>query len=456
MFLSVEPGMWLIVAISILSVMTTGAIAQEATYYPPRLYPGVNVVTITNPRGIDRITARSSRRTTVDVPSLNGCPTKVDVRITVNSSATGEEVDFTLFDCDGHFASQTLQSMENWTILHERTGRVELGRDTCLRCRIESSDDRIVDSIVVRDPRFTVRMPSPRGPWRVEGGIPFNYQVCYRPTRVDTTTEMIRLYIRRDYASGGLTNYVIEKPITAVGVLPPEPKPVVRNEPQLPALPPLEDPTTFRNIVMPTAEPVEKGKFFLGTYDLAGWLAGYGATDRLTVIGGGAFVPEFIGRVAVGTIGGKYELVRTDQLRLAAGFQYGYSSTAESNISASTPFAVISYGDRRNRISLAAGYSWKHHTTPQESFERNASIVAIGGDFTIARGWKLAAETYMIESSGLAPLALTARYFTERFALDFGFGIDLSGGNDVRSTGTLSGEIRDLRIAPILSAIWVW
>jgi hypothetical protein len=429
-------------------------------YYPQQIYPGVNVITVTNSQGIDRIVARGGRHTAIDVPTISGCPTKVDVRVTVGSATTSENVEFTVFDCQGGFSSQTLESREKWTILHEKTGNVEVGRDTCLLCKVQSPDGKLIDSIVVSDPRFSVRMPSASGPWRVQGGVDFNYQVCYHAARIDTSTEIVRIYLHRDYANGGFSQYVIEKPVTAIGAppLPPPPK-VVKRTSQPPPLPPLEDPTTFRNIVMPTAESLARGKWFVGTYDLAGWLAGYGVTDRLMLMGGGAAVPDFISRVVVGTIGAKYDLVNvdisgTDQFMVAAGYQYGYSSTVQSNISASTPFAVLSLGDRSRRLSVAAGYTWKVHTTPSETFNRNAYVIAIGGDYTIARGWKLAAETYVIESSGVAPLAVTLRYFTDKFAFDAGLGLDLNNTITVKGTSSLAGEIDNFRVAPLLSAVW--
>jgi hypothetical protein len=431
---------------------------SQPEFYPERIYPGENIITITSERGIERIVTAGSRFTTVSVPKIQECPKSVNVGVTVRRATTNEQVEFTVFDCDGRFTTHTI-SAENWTVREEFTGNIVVGKDTCLDCRIESGEGKLVDSIVVSDPRMHVEMPAPsNGPWQVQGGVDFHYRVCYRATEVDTSRESIRLYIRRQYPNGGLTHYVIEKPILAVGVLPPPPKEQPKPRPRLPELPPLRDPTTFRNILMPTAEPVERGRFFVGTYDLAGWLAGYGVTERLTLMVGGAFVPEFISQLAMGTVGAKFEALHSDMLQGAVGFQYGYSSTAESDIAASTPYAVLSLGDHEQRISLAAGYTWKRHTlaSTKEVFDRNAAVVAIGGDLTVARGWKIAAETYFIESSGIAPVAVTVRRFGEHFAVDLGVGIDVSHVGSVTGTGTLSGEIRDLRIAPILSAIWVW
>lgn len=428
------------------------------TYYPEKLYPGDNVVTISNPSGIERIQTRSTAQTTVSVPEISGCPTEITVRVRLETAVGSESATFTVFDCDGVFTSHTITS-ESWTIQHEQTGNVWIGRDTCIQCEIRTADPKVVDSITVSDPDMSVRLPSKTGGRWLATGDNFKYQVCYRASRTESRTEVIRLYIRREYPNGGLTQYVIEKPVTVRGVPapePPRPKPLSRRDSLAALRPPRVDPTTFRNIVMPTAESVPKGKMFLASYDIAGLLFGYGVTDRLTVIGGGAFVPEAISRLLLGTVGARYELVREGDLRVSAGFQFAYSSVPESDITTSAPYGIVSYGDRESRLSAAFGYSWKRHVTPGETFNRNAALLAIGGDVTIGYGWKLAAETYIIESSGLAPVAATVRWFNDHLAIDAGLVVDLAGGADVKSTGTLSGEIDHLAVGPVLSAVWVW
>lgn len=426
----------------------------RTTIHPTEIYPGQNVITIKNENGIDKIRVRTTSKTSAEVPPVSGCPTSVEVRVQVDDPTTSEQLDLTVYDCNGAFTTSTLRG-QNWQIRKEYTGKVVLGRDTCLQCEIITTEARLVDSIVVNDPNFRVIMPAGGPPWRAVDNE-FKYKVCYRPDSVENVREVIRIYIRRDQPSGGMTHYMIEKPVTAAAVPPPPPKeppPIKASD----TLPRLEDPTTFRNILMPTAESLGRGRFFAGTYDIAGAVAGYGLTDRFTMLLGSVTVPSFISRLLVVTVGGKYEVYDNGPFKAALGFQFGYSSTLESDITTSAPFGVLSYGDRANRISIAGGYSWKHHATRNEgSFERNAYIVAIGGDMTIARGMKLAAETVVIESSGILPAALTVRWFGDRYAFDAGLGADLRSGGSVRGTGTLSGEITNLRIAPVLSFLWKW
>lgn len=425
--------------------------SATTTIYPTRLYPGENVITVTNAAGIDKIRFRASSHTTVEVPAISGCPRTIDVRISVNNATSGESVDLTVYDCNGTFGTQTLLA-ENWTIRREFTGEVEVGRDTCVMCEIVTTDEKMIDSIVVDNPLFRVVVPPGGPPWRAIGPD-FKYSVCYAPDSVGTLEEKIRIYVHRGQPNAGLTQYVIVKPITATAIPARE---VVAEPEAVDTLPPLEDPTTFRNILMPTAESAGNGRFFLGNYDLAGWIFGYGFTDEFTGLLGAVAVPDVISRLLVATVGGKYEVVHDSDIRMAVGFEYTLSSTAESDITVASPYALFSLGNRARRITVGAGYNWKHHRAGEQEFNRNAYVLTLGGDYTIARGWKVAAETYVIESSGLTPVVVTVRWFNERFAFDGGLFLDLAGSNDVRGTSTLSGEIRHLSILPTLSLIWTW
>lgn len=437
---------------------------QVPLLYPTKVYVGDNVVTIRSSKGIESIRATPTHNVTAITPPISGCPTEAQIRIRVATATDAQGIDLLIHYCDGSFRTETIQR-ENWTIRHERTGPVDVGRDTCLRCEIVTPTGKIVDSIVVPDSRFHVEIPGGAGPWNAppsEQGRPsLNYTVCYRPAGVEIIEQKILLYIRRDQPNGGLTQYVIEKPISAIGALPIEQTipPLLSRRDSLrrleELLPPLVDPTTFRTVLVPTAETLDHGDLFVGSVDVAGVLAGYGVSDDLTVIAGGAFVPSFIQDVSVLSIGLKGRVVQEGGVQAGIGAQIALSSGTESTIRLAAPFAVVSYGDRASRLSAGIGYAWKKHRLSEGmEFNRNAVIATLGGDLTIDRGWKLAAEAYYIESSGLAPLTMTARWFNASLAIDFGFMIDLGGGNDIRSTGPLTGEITDLRIVPLLSAIW--
>lgn len=459
-----------LVVIGLLAVLLLPAIiaaqpAEGTRYYPQEIYPGENIVTITNAAGIERVTFRSSSGVKVSAPRVLGCPTTLDVRVTVDNAVAEESVSFTTYDCRGRFASSTLAS-DNWTIFHHTIGPLAIGRDTCTDAQVSIGTDggggapdseKVIDSMVSDHPSVRIVMPPKEGGrWTARTGEPLPYQICFTAERPDTIDTELRLYVHRRQPHQGLTNYLIAKPVTALAYEPPPPPPPKKPDPNAPPpLPPLVDPTTFRNILMPTAETLPKGRLFVGNFDIAGWLGGYGITDNLMIMGGGAFIPEFVQRVAVGTIGAKFNALSIGPIEASVGAQYAYSSS-ESDISVFAPYGVVSVGNRASRLSLAASYSWKHHKSELAEFDENATIVAIGGDVTVKRGWKLALETYFIEKSGLQPITLTSRWFGERIAFDLGFIVDLKGENRIESTGTLSGEIRDLRAAPLLSLVMVF
>lgn len=451
---------WFLKALPLLLVQVAAinSVVAQVKTYPTILYNGENIITIKHPQGIERIRAAGTRGVQPFAPNVTGCPKEVNVRVLVLNSSPQETVTFTVFDCNGNFSTIDITS-ENWTIRHERSGPVMIGRDTCLQCFISTSDDREVDSIFVANPQYRVIMPpKEHGKW-IARGDDFKYQVCFRAERVETRTDTIRLAMRRGQPNGGLTQYTIEKPITtrSIPVPPPPPPPKVSKKDSIRALlPPLIDPTTFRNIIMPTAESLGKGKAFVGSYDVVGLIGGYGITDRITVLGGGTYVPAAISQLLVGTIGAKWEFLREGNLSFAVGGHIGYSSIPESDITLAAPFTVASYGDRESRLNLAVGYTWKHHVTPFETFNRKAAVLGIGGDITLARGFKMAAEGYVLESSGIAPVVVTARWFGERWAFDAGLGADLANTEGLVFTSTLGGKVEKVAIAPIVSFLWKW
>ena len=432
--------------------------SQSIEVDPPVLYNGENVITIRSSQGIERIAPSPTRNVRVETSLgfLRGCPNSVVVRAFVASPSTDETLNLTVYLCDGSIKIANIQNRK-WTIRHEYTGKVELGADTCIDCFIESTVGMFLDSISVSASGLRVEIPALRaghGKYQVRGGKRFPYQVCYRPEREERLTDTILLHFQRDFPGGGLESYVIQKPITLEAVLPPpppEPEKIAK-----PALPALRDPTTFRNIVMPTAESPAKGSLFYGNFIVVGSVGGYGLSDRVSLLGGGVFVPGFIGPLYVGTLGLKYEFFRTDNFRAAAGGQVAFSSTEDSDIRTIAPYVVSSYGNAEHRLTAVLGYGLKRHVTSLETFDRNALTFAIGGNTTVTRGWKLAAETYIIETSGIAPLLISARSFNNSFAFDFGLGIDLVGGSEIIFTNGLSGEIEHLAIAPFLSAMWVF
>ena len=210
----------------------------------------------------------------------------------------------------------------------------------------------------------------------------------------------------------------------------------------------LSDPTTFRTVLMPTARSIGEGRSFVASYDVAAVVAGYGLTDRITLLGGVLYVPPSISYALDLTAGGRYEFYTDGVIRSAAGVQFNYSQSDSSGITLAAPYVVTSLGDDDQRASLLVGYSFRRHKpVGRGTFDRQAVILGVGGDYRIGHHWKIAAEGYLIQDSDYQPIVATMRYFGESFALDFGLGIN---------PRLLQGNVNGLGIAPVLSGVWVF
>lgn len=433
-------------------------LAQGVSVYPTELYRGQNVITIKHPAGIERVEIASTRYIESESSTgfLSDCPDSINIEAGVLSVTSGEKLELTIYGCDGSLVSRSLTT-QNWTILHEYTGDVELTTDTCLSCRIEGGGIRWLRDIETTNPDLVVRINQIKidDRYLIDGIRPFRYEVCYTPSRLGRGVDTILIHLERDQPNGGYEVQTIAKPISWAGV-PPE-GPIAGFDAEISktdAIPPLVDPTPFRNIVMPSAESLPKGEWFYGNYMVVGHLAGYGATDRLTILAGGSFVPDFISRLYLGTLGARYQVVREGGFSAAAGLQVAFSSATDSDIRTIAPHGLLSYGNDSHRATIGVGYGFKRHVIPAETFDRDALVLAVGFNTEIGRGWKLAAEYASIESSGIAPLLVTGRHFGERWAIDFGLGFDLAADNVLFFNDAVSGEIEELSILPFLSGIW--
>jgi hypothetical protein len=502
-----------------------GRMAAQVSVYPPVLYPGINVITITAESGLSNIDAsidggrwghlvtgyENSRLRIISAPTFVQCGKKATFMVLVKTPRVNVSIELQVRDCDGDSRGFDIDLSESWVIDRQDFGTVNTGTTDCEVFSVRSSGALaiILDSVVSPSPRFPISYLMQRPPVRINAGASYRYNVCFSATAPGVYKMPILTYIRRKYPAGGFTNFIVAdtayvtvvgSPIIAAVPTPPKPRPtgprvlvapppqiiiprpppkpdtprvippvlaararsvpVVPEPPEparraasepLPGIPipgELTDPTSHRVVLMPTARSVDSGRFFLSNYELGGFLAGYGATDRLTLLGGFAYVPSFINYNLVGTLGGRYEMFREGIIRAALGAQGSYSRSDVSSIVLLSPYAVVSVGDDDRRGSVAVSYAWRHHTpldTTVIPFDRSAVVVALGGDYRIANHWKLAGELYVIGDANVQPVVLAARYFTKRFAIDGGLGLDLGMGN---------GE--GVKLGPVVTATWVW
>lgn len=223
------------------------------------------------------------------------------------------------------------------------------------------------------------------------------------------------------------------------------------------------DPTTFRSVAIPNAVVPPKGSIVLGTYDVAGVLAAYVPLDGVMLIaGGGVPFPDDWGGVhgtmyGAYSIGAKVRLVSDSKVDIGIGYQWARSiydneitpDSLESSITASTVYSAVSYGDDDRRVSLTGGFALKtHRTFGIGTYEKNAVLVGLGGDYRIGRRWKIAAEALYMQTLGFAPVAVTVRFFSNRYAIDAGIGyLGITTGD---------GDAPSLKIAPVISYVVRW
>lgn len=463
-----------ILSLLALFVITQGTASAQADdiVYPRELYCGENYVAIAIESGIQRIqVTNATGNVLVRGAGARSCERYDTLKVLVLDPREGG-AQLVITDCRNRTFVRRLET-RSWNVDVNRLGTVELGDTSCFRFQIRAGGDLpgaapgdpfYVDSITVEDARIQLLLPG-HLPVKVNPGQTYFYNVCFASNELGRFKFPVVTWVRRRFPSGGLTTYAVAD----TGLLtviprrrtpPPDTARVVDTiEPEVP----VTDPTTFRSVVVPNAVTPPKGRFFAGTYDLLGLTAGYGITDNVMVFAAGALpTPDDWGG-AHGDVFGAYSLglkaglSPAPDLNIAVGYQFGRSlydrqnvtvDTVRSTITVHAPYAAISYGSDDSRLSATLGYAFKHHARPDKEFDRNALVFAVGGDYRIARNWKLAGELIRMETVGVMPIVGTVRYFTDRLAIEAG----------AAYVGITTGDAAPpkIPIAPIVSAIVVF
>lgn len=218
----------------------------------------------------------------------------------------------------------------------------------------------------------------------------------------------------------------------------------------IPAVPAYaQDPTRFRTLLLPTAEPLAPGTMGIGTFDGVGLLGMYAPIESIAIYAGG-LIPVRIGgqRSYAYGIGARGCLPVNSELAVGAGIaaaqSIGQTREDSTTISLLTPFVHATWKIGKARINAGLGYAFKEHKSSQQQFRADAMIVALGGDVQIAERWKLAADMFRFGSVESLPIALSARFLGDRFAID---------GGCVVAIPTASTE--RLFVLPLISALWM-
>ncbi len=439
-------------------------------------------------------------------PSFDRCATKASFSLFVERIDRSITVRFRVKKCGGGSERYSLSLQNTWNLFHENFGTVTLNDRPCHTFLVQADGGNfVIDRVESPSRQFVIEYPFRAPPIEIIGRRTYRYSVCFTPTKVGRIKVPIYVHIRRDQPVGKYKTYIVadtayvnvvkgreSRPDPPIQIQRPEPPPKPRapkpppGGPKTPPVPtpnlgfaepidgpplvsedhvvvlrepapvetvtlptyerPIFDPTTFRRLLSPSARPIGEGKGFLASYDLAGLLAGYGVTDDLSLLAGGAWTPEGLGDFSAMSLGAKYLLVEEGDFLLSAGLQGNRTSTPASDVISVAPYVAADIGTRDYSVGGTVSYSWRRHLpsdTTIAPFERRALILGLGGDYRFARHWKIAAEGFFVSASEVEPVGLTLRWFNERIAVDAGVVLDLIPEDGVT-------------VAPLVSGVWTF
>ncbi len=184
-----------------------------------------------------------------------------------------------------------------------------------------------------------------------------------------------------------------------------------------------KDPLSSQEFLMPTARAYGGGNVFLMDYMLGGLQANYGASDWLSINGGGVFAPFLPTTVTTATAGVKITPVSTELFGLAAGFQGVYSDVKKIT-RIGFPYIVGTYGTWESELSILGGVSYQSTTTIDtvtnlsKPYYPINSVIGIAGDMRVGENLKAAVEMYFIGDFGIVPTVFSIRYFENNLTID--------------------------------------
>jgi hypothetical protein len=442
----------------------------------------------------------------VNAPSFSRCAKKASLSLFVERIDVALNIRFRVTDCRGGKETYSLSLENTWNLFHEDFGTVTTADRPCHTFLVQADGGEfVIDRVESPSRQFAIHYPFRAPPIAIVGRKTYRYSVCFTPTKVGRVKVPIYVHIRRGQPVGRYKTYIVAD-TAYVNVVrsrsrpDPDPPPVIRQppppkpdpprqppgEPEIPPAPkpviavaepieggpmvpdwedivlrdpgrtpelvlpeyeePIFDPTTFRRILSPSARGIGKGMGYVGSYNVAGLVAGYGISDRLSVNAGGAWLPESLGEISAGTLGAKYTVIDRGEIHLSGGIQLNLTSSPTSDISSIAPYIVVDFGTLDYGVGGTLSYTWRRHIPSDSSigpFERRTLLVGVGGDYRFARHWKIAGEAFLIAGTEFQPAAISLRWFNDRLAIDGGVAADLLPDDQ-------------LRIFPLISGVWTF
>ncbi len=196
---------------------------RDISVYPPVLYSGLNVITITAQHGISRIMRGTSTGWSdltsdlktplyriVSGPTFSQCARKATFVVFVYTMNHDINLHIRTIDCRRNTEMITL-SLENlWRVYREDFGTVTLGSTACRTFQVSASGgDFVIDSVGSPTPDFRIRYTGRRPPLKMAGAGVYNYDVCFTAAKVGRVRMPIYVFLRRRYPAGGHNTFVV-------------------------------------------------------------------------------------------------------------------------------------------------------------------------------------------------------------------------------------------------------
>lgn len=168
-----------------------------------------------------------------------------------------------------------------------------------------------------------------------------------------------------------------------------------------------EDPNHTRLYVMNTARSLRQGQAYIGTYAIVFPFVALGVTDRLSVAAG---APILLGELEPFYVAPKLQLVRTDNVALAAGVL----SLFYDGDHAGVVFANATLGDADRAAHLGLGWGFAGSDFTSEP------VAMLGADVRFSRRAKFITENYVLPIDTNVVLSGGIRFIGDRLTSDLG------------------------------------
>jgi hypothetical protein len=212
-----------------------------------------------------------------------------------------------------------------------------------------------------------------------------------------------------------------------------------------------EDPKASQGFVTPTGIAFGKGNNFFADYLVGGLQMNYGATNWLSVNGGGVLLP-LRNIVILATGGAKFTPFSSELWHISAGFQGMYSKIIKIT-DLILGYGAITYGTWESNLTVFGGYTIDHTDSLGYKNTKNDRIFVIEGTQKLEKDLKLTFELFFISNFDIVPLLVSFRYFHYPITVDVGFVFSLftsSASADTKTIGEYIFNVQNFPIVPVL------